>query len=186
MESIELRFNSLSGAVPSCFGSLKELSTVRIDNNNFRGSLPKDLCNAPIDSLDVDNIGQVCYPACLYPVLVGGSSLPRCIGDEDMALCSFINATNVKEVTSNGGWSGKAIIVESQHPYQFADEDDVSQLISIPGAISYSVSFFENSHMYAGNKFGCYSSDYILICDDKQECSSTRDIISLAVGAIFH
>ena len=98
---------------------------------------------------------------------------PRCIGDEDIALCSFIKSTNIQVRTSKGGYDGTPIIIKTKHPYQMSDAAKVSQLINIPGAISYSIIFNDRCHLWPGTDIlYVLFPDALFICDATQECSS--------------
>jgi hypothetical protein len=173
MATFGASFNQLEGKIPAILGTLKYLSLMNIDGNNFSGRLPISFCSSQIDAFPMAHIGQVCYPGCFSPFTNKAdreSILTRCPGDEDTALCSFINSTNVQAITSQGGSVSRPILLNTQHPYKISDATSVSRLINVPGAVSYTISFFTKSHVFPGS--GTYASDFVLICNQTQICSS--------------
>jgi len=46
LEYLLLGDNQLTGTLPSCFGSLKQLIILDLDTNNFHGTMPEELCQA--------------------------------------------------------------------------------------------------------------------------------------------
>ena len=111
------------------------------------------------------------------------STPPRCPGEEDGALCSFVAYTNIKKVTSRGGYDSSIIQIETSHPY---NETSFQKVLNIPGAVSYSVSFADKSNIWSGEDRTLLQSeiiDSVLICDVYQICSMLSKNAKPAYGS---
>lgn len=132
--------NSLTGIVPSEIGLCTNLETLQLGYNDFADqTLPSSLCDLPnLFRLNILNL-TVCYPPCVTDAVetgTGGVMGDRCHAEEDIAICSLLNSTDLitKQRTS---FTQESLYIESPHPYN--DVFELNETVSIPGASNYTV-----------------------------------------------
>ena len=54
LERLDLRYNNFVGTIPSEIGLLTKLGILLLENNDFTGSMPNEVCNNTFDQLVVD------------------------------------------------------------------------------------------------------------------------------------
>ena len=92
--------------------------------------------------IKVPSYGLECYPSDCYAKLNSNylHNASRCWGREDIAICSFVNSTNIKSIVQSNVIS-KVTTRQSPHPSP-KDFNLLNQQIFIEGAKSYEISFF--------------------------------------------
>jgi hypothetical protein len=112
VQNVQLQSNSLSGTIPN-LSNMTSLHILDIANNNFNGQLSPDICNLiNLRVVIVTNLTNICAPVCLFETfsLVDVSSTKRCQGPVDVALCDFIEATNIADVIKRGSQYSTIIV----------------------------------------------------------------------------
>jgi hypothetical protein len=101
-------FDMRLGTISEAFASFSYIQILRLDYNNFVGTIPESLCYSnSLDTLSLGNNANLsCYPSCLDDSSLNsldiGSMSPCPVIHP---LCSFIAATDISNLTGYSQWA---------------------------------------------------------------------------------
>ena len=115
---------AMFGTIPSSIVSLGNIKTLNMYGCGLQGEISAGL-GRKLDSLSSVNVddNNVCYPTSLTAGALYwnfSQQVPRCLGNEDIALCDLVNSTDISSILSRG-YHRKIVYVETNHPYSNAD-----------------------------------------------------------------